>query len=180
MQPTSISRHVAYSHLTASPNDHRCHKTLPIPSRYLIRPTPDHSHFNTRKKMYTFYIHCPLPLLLVLFLLPLYLHHTSLHHPHTTRTTTTALLVYHNLLLLFLHHSPIANWLLAGATYVIAMRLLTCIHLPLATNPLYTPSNTKTAHTIPILFHLPLHCHQHASSTEDCTTTTAATTTVIE
>ena len=98
--------------------------------------------------MYTFYIHCPLLPLLVLFLLPIYLHHISLHHPSITRYTTAALLVYHHLLLQFLHHSPIANWLLAGATYVIAMRLITCMQLPHVNNPLYV---AKTQQPVPFL-----------------------------
>lgn len=88
------------------------------------------------------WIHSSLLPLLVLFLLPIYLHHVSLYHPSITRYTTAALLVYHHLLVLLLHHSPIANWLLAGATYVIAMRLLTCMQLPHANNPLYAPNST--------------------------------------
>lgn len=91
--------------------------------------------------MYQFYFHCPLVPLLVLFLLPIYLHHVSLRYPATTRYTTALLLVYHHLLTLLLHHSPIVNWLLAGASYVIAMRVVTCMQLPPATNPLYTPTH---------------------------------------
>ena len=92
--------------------------------------------------MYALYLHCPLIPLLFLFLLPIYLHHVSLHYPAIARYTTAALLVYHHLLLLLLHHSPITNWLLAGATYVIAMRLITCMQLPHANSPLYA-SNTQ-------------------------------------
>ena len=101
--------------------------------------------------MYAFYIHCPLIPLLILFLLPIYLHHASLHYPAITRTTTAALLVYHHILLLLLHHSPITNWLLAGATYVIAMRLLTCMQLPHNHNPLYT--NHSQLQPVPFLSH---------------------------
>ena len=95
--------------------------------------------------MYELYIHCTLVPLLVLFLLPVYLHHASLRYPTTTRYSTALLLVYHHLLTLLLHHSPIANWLLAGASYVIAMRLVTCMQLPAATNPLYTPTKQPVA-----------------------------------
>ena len=92
--------------------------------------------------MYALYIHCPLTPLLVLFLPPIYLHHVSLYYPSVTRYSTAALLVYHHLLVLLLHHSPITNWLLAGASYVIAMRLLACMQLPPSNNPLYA-SNTR-------------------------------------
>ena len=100
--------------------------------------------------MYTFYIHCPLIPLLVLFLLPIYLHHLSLHYPPITHYTTTLLLLYHHLLPLLLHHSPLTNWLLAGATYVIAMRLLTCQPLTPHHNPLYHLSN-NTHQPVPFL-----------------------------
>ena len=100
--------------------------------------------------MYSFYVDCPLIPLLVLFLLPIYLHHASLHYPAITRYTTAALLIYHHLIVLLVHHSPITNWLLAGASYVIAMRLLTCQQLPLVNHPLYT-SNAIHGRPVPFL-----------------------------